>query len=94
MDLQRLDGGLSQHLRRHTTTWGFSIPFSVFIKKIKNRPPATKHSSLGTSLLGGDLHSGLRFTRINLIGKRHYTSRLAVLRTYPESQILFYTVAN
>lgn len=74
MDLQRLDGGLSQHLKRHTTTWGFSVPFSVFRKKIKNRPQATKHSSLGTSLLGGDPHSGFRFARINLIGKRHYAS--------------------
>lgn len=74
MDLQRLDGGLSQHLQRHTTTWGFGIPFSVFIKKILDRPPATNHPSLGTSLLGGDLHSGLRLARINLIGKRHYTN--------------------
>ena len=75
MDLQRLDGGLSQHLQRHTTTWGFGIPFSVFIKKILDRPPS--HESLEFRNFvagGGDLHSGLRFACISLIGKRNYTS--------------------
>lgn len=43
-------------------------------KDDKKSPPSNEKLEFSDFVAGGDLDSGLRFARINLIGKRHYTS--------------------
>lgn len=56
MDLQRLDGGLSQHLQRHTITWGVWHPFLGLHKENIRSPPSNESLEFRNFVAGGAIY--------------------------------------